>query len=112
MKHAKSIVVTSDLIATPDADKFFIQDGATSISSFGPTDRLLFVGSSYSDILYLGQLHDGLSFDTFTGSPFAVHAGDFNGDGIGDTQIVGSDSTVTLFSVDPDSLWGWQLMGG
>jgi hypothetical protein len=102
MKHAKpSAPVT-----------YFVQDGATTITDFHVGDKLLFVGDSYSDILYLGQLHDGLSFDTFTGEHFSVAAVDANHDGVTDTQIVGSDSIVTLLSVDPDSLYGWSLMGG
>jgi hypothetical protein len=114
MKHAKTAAVTgADIVATPDADKLFIQDGAVTISGFDAAhDRLLFVGNSYSDILYFGDIHDGLSFDTFVGSHFEVHAGDFNGDGLIDTQIVGSDSIVTLLSVDPASLHPWNLMGG
>lgn len=98
--------------ATPDADKFFIQDGTTTIAGFGHDDRLLFVGNSYSDILYLGKLYDGWSMDTITGVHFEAHSLDVNGDGVMDAQIVGSDSIVNLLSVDLDSLYGWQIMGG
>jgi hypothetical protein len=112
-RKVKAAAVSSDLLGTADNDVFFIQDGSVNVSGFDPAhDKLLFVGNGYSDILYLGQLHDGLSFDTFNGSHFEVHAGDFNNDGIVDTEISGSGSVVHLLGVDPDSLYGWNLAGG
>jgi hypothetical protein len=118
-RKAKAAVLGSDL-AGSDANDTFILHGSSlsTISNFDPAhDRVMFdVNHSYSDILYLGQLHDGLEFDTFSGAHLSVHAGDFNGDGIVDTQVSlsGADGTATaiLLSVDPDSLYGWNLAGG
>ena len=105
--------ITADQYGTHDADTFFIQDGLTTIAGFDPSeDRVLFVGRSYSDIISLEKPVDGWEFDTFAGVHFEVHAVDYNGDGITDTQITGSDSTVILYGVDPDALWGWNLAGG
>lgn len=102
MKHPKAAAPVT----------IFVQDGASTISDFHAGDKLLFVGSSYSDILYLGKLYDGLQFETFTGEHFSVSAVDVNHDGIMDTEIAGSGSVVDLLGWSPDGLWGWQLMGG
>jgi hypothetical protein len=118
-RKAKAAVLGSDLLGTDANDTFILHgDGFRTISGFDPAhDRVMFdVNHSYSDILYLGQLSDGLEFDTFSGAHLSVHAGDYNGDGIMDTQVSlsGIDGTATaiLLSVDPDSLYGWNLAGG
>jgi hypothetical protein len=118
-RKAKAAAVSSDLSGTDAADTFILHgDGLRTISGFNPAnDRVMFdVNHSYSDILYFGQLHDGLEFDTFSGAHLSVHAGDFNGDGILDTQVslsgIDGTASVILLSVDPDSLWGWNLAGG
>jgi hypothetical protein len=115
----KAKAAISDLQGTNANDTFILRgDTVQTISGFDPAhDRVMFdVNHSYSDILYLGQLHDGLEFDTFSGAHLSVHGGDYNNDGIMDTQVSlsGVDGTATaiLLGVQPSSLYGWDLCGG
>lgn len=117
--HKQAATLSADLAATDGADTFIVRAGDTdTISGFDPSaDRVMFdVNHSYSDIVTLQKPYDGFEFDTFSGAHLEVHALDYNGDGITDTQILmsGVDGTATaiLLSVDPDSLWGWNLAGG
>ena len=97
------------------ADTFVLRSGGGHdvVTDFNPSagDRVLFDYGCYSDVLYFGQLHDGLSI-TCGSNSFNVSATDYNHDGITDTMIsVGNDSIV-LLGWSPDQLWGWSLMGG
>ena len=120
MKHAKILALAgADYLGTAAADTFIIRAGdIKTVSGFDPAhDRVMFdVNHSYSDILTLEKPHDGFEFDTFSGAHLSVSAVDYNHDGIGDTAItlsgIDGSGTVILFSVDPDSLWGWNLAGG
>jgi serralysin len=62
---------------------------------------------------YLGRFYDGFeivnSHGTLVGT---IVAGDFNGDGIGDTQIQMSSGSLTLLGVDPSDISSSQLFGG
>jgi Ca2+-binding RTX toxin-like protein len=99
------------------ADKFALRAGGGHdiVTDFDPAggDRVLFDYGSYSDILYLGQLHDGLAFDNFIGTAhFTISATDVDGDGITDTLISVNDDSIALLGWSPDQLMGWALMGG
>jgi hypothetical protein len=118
-RKAKAAAVSSELQGTAANDTFILHgDGLRTISGFDPAhDRVMFdVNHSYSDILYLGQLHDGLEFDTFSGAHLSVHSVDYNNDGIMDTQVslsgVDGTATAVLLGADPASLYGWDLCGG
>ena len=119
MKHAKHALISSDtLIATDGADRFYVRagDGHEVVSGFDPSeDRVLFdIGHAYNDILYLGQLSDGLTFDNGYGTAsFTVSAADENHDGITDTLIAASSGdSITLLGITPTDLYGWSLVGG
>lgn len=64
----------------------------------------------------LETFHDGMVIDNFGGGRVEIHRVDANHDGIADTAIdafgAGGELHVVLFSVDPDSLHGWNLAGG
>jgi Ca2+-binding RTX toxin-like protein len=99
------------------ADKFVLRSGGGHdvVTDFNPAagDRVMFDYGTYSDVLYFGQLHDGLSFSNPTGSAtFSVSATDYNHDGITDTMISVNDDSIVLLGWAPDQLWGWSLMGG
>lgn len=99
------------------SDKFVLRAGGGNdvVTDFNAAagDRVLFDYGSYSDVLYLGPLHDGLAFDNFIGTAhFTVSAVDVNHDGLTDTLITANDDSIALLGVDPASLWGWALMGG
>jgi len=99
------------------ADKFVLRSGGGHdvVTDFNPAegDRVMFDYGSYSDVLYLGQLHDGLSFSNPTGTAhFTVSATDYNHDGVMDTLITVNDDSVAILGWSPDQLWGWSLMGG
>jgi hypothetical protein len=118
-RKAKAAVLGSDLLGTDANDTFILHgDGLRTISGFDPAhDRVMFdVNHSYSDIITLDKPYDGMELDTWGGAHLSVHALDYNGDGIMDTQVSlsGIDGTATavLLSVDPDSLYGWNLAGG
>src|SRR5438128_4910493 len=100
------------------ADKFVLRSGGGHdvVTDFNPAegDRVMFDYGTYSDILYSGQLSDGLTFQNFTGTAtFHVSATDYNGDGITDTTITVNDSdSITLLGWAPQDLMGWALQGG
>ena len=62
----------------------------------------------------LGSLSDGLEVYNSKGTLVCtVHGGDWNGDGVGDTQFeMASGATLTLFGVDPSELSSSMLFGG
>ena len=97
------------------ADKFVLRSGGGHdvVTDFNPAagDRVMFDYGSYSDILFMGQLHDGLSFSSGTAT-FHVTATDYNNDGKMDTLISVNDDSIALLGWSPDQLWGWSLMGG
>jgi Ca2+-binding RTX toxin-like protein len=61
-----------------------------------------------------GNFSDGMLIQNSLGTLVAtVHAGDWNNDGIGDTQFeMASGATLTLLGVDPNELNGYMLFGG
>ena len=61
-----------------------------------------------------GALSDGLEIYNSHGTLVAtVHAGDWDGDGVGDTQFeMASGATLTLLGVDPSELSSSMLFGG
>ena len=97
------------------ADKFVLRSGGGHdvVTDFNPAagDRIMFDYGSYSDILYMGQLHDGLSILSATAT-FHVSAVDYNHDGKMDTLISVNDDSIALLGWSPDQLYGWSLMGG
>ena len=62
----------------------------------------------------LGSLYDGLQVINSHGTLVCtVHSGDYNGDGVVDTQFeMSSGATLTLLGVDPTSLSSSMLFGG
>lgn len=63
---------------------------------------------------YLGNLYDGMEIVNSQGTLVAtIQAGDYNGDGVVDTQFqMASGATLTLLGVDPSSLSSGMLFGG
>ena len=99
------------------ADTFVLRSGGGHdvVTDFNPAagDRVMFDYGTYSDVLYMGKLYDGLSFANCTGSAtFTVSATDYNGDGVTDTIISANDDSIVLLGWAPDQLYGWSLMGG
>ena len=96
-------------------DQFVLRSGGGHdvVTDFNPAagDRVMFDYGSYSDILYMGQLQDGLSFSSATAT-FHVSASDYNHAGKMDTLISVNDDSIALLGWSPDQLWGWSLMGG
>lgn len=106
-----------DLLVGSQARDIFVMragDGHDTVRRFEPgEDRVMFdVDHAYSDIMYMGPLYDGLTFETFTGLAVNVEALDANGDGETDTKISAGDVSITLLGVAPDELTGATLMGG
>jgi hypothetical protein len=105
------------LIGGDGADTFVLRSGGGHdvVTDFNPAagDRVMLDFGSYSDILYLGALHDGLSFSNSTGTAqFTISASDYNGDGHTDTVITANQDSIVLLGWAPDQLMGWSLMGG
>jgi Ca2+-binding RTX toxin-like protein len=99
------------------ADKFVLRSGGGHdvVTDFNPAagDRIMFDYGSYSDVLFLGALHDGMSFSNSIGTAqFSVTATDYNHDGITDTLISVNDDSIAILGWSPDQLMGWSLMGG
>ena len=99
------------------ADTFVLRSGGGHdvVTDFNPAagDRVMLDFGSYSDILYLGKLSDGLSFSNSTGTAqFTISASDYNGDGKVDTVITANEDSIVLLGWAPDDLMGWSLMGG
>ena len=99
------------------ADTFVLRSGGGHdvVSDFNPGegDRVMFDYGSYSDVLYFGQLHDGLSWENSIGTAtFTVSGADYNGDGVGDTMIAANNDSIVLLGWSPDQLYGWSLIGG
>ena len=63
---------------------------------------------------HLGSLSDGYEVYNSHGTLVCtVHSGDYNGDGVGDTQFeMSSGATLTLLGVNPDGLGSYMLFGG
>jgi len=104
------------LIGGAGRDRFVLREGGgyDIVADFNPVeDRVLFDFSSYSDLIFLGFLSDGLEFDDFTGEThFTVSASDVNGDGITDTTITANEDSITLLGFAPETLSGSVLFGG
>jgi len=99
------------------ADTFVLRSGGGHdvVTDFNPAagDRIMFDYGSYSDILHLGALSDGMSFSNSTGTAqFTVTASDYNHDGKMDTVITANEDSIVLLGWAPDQLMGWSLMGG
>jgi Ca2+-binding RTX toxin-like protein len=99
------------------ADKFVLRSGGGHdvVTDFDQNagDRALFDYGSYSDVLYLGALSDGLSWSNFTGTAtFSVEATDYDNNGIVDTRIAVNEDSLVILGYSPDQLMGWSLMGG
>ena len=99
------------------ADTFVLRSGGGDdvITDFNAAegDRVMFDYGTYSDIMFLGRLSDGLTWSNFNGTArFSVSASDVNGDGVVDTVISANEDSVTLLGVAPDQLSGSCLFGG
>ena len=99
------------------ADTFVLRSGGGHdvVTDFNPAagDKVMLDFGSYSDILYLGKLSDGLSFENSTGTAqFTISASDVNGDGRTDTVITANEDSIVLLGWAPDDLMGWSLCGG
>lgn len=99
-------------------------DGNDVVTDFNTNDRknnlsdqiLLDSGSGVWDgqLELVGRLHDGMDFYNHLGGHVAtLHAGDFNGDGVMDSQFVmDSGASLTLLGVAPNDLYGYMVLGG
>ncbi len=93
-------------------DTFILRegDGHLTVSGFDPGDKALLDFGSYSDILFLGAVTDGLSFTTFAGETFVFTVADLNDDGKLDTMVTHGDDSLTLLGVS--GLHGCDFAGG
>jgi Ca2+-binding RTX toxin-like protein len=99
------------------ADTFVLRSGGGHdvVTDFNPAegDRVMFDYGTYSDVMFLGALSDGQTWQNSTGTAtFTVSASDYNGDGITDTTITVNSDSITLLGWSPDQLYGWALQGG
>jgi Ca2+-binding RTX toxin-like protein len=99
------------------ADTFVLRSGGGDdvVTDFNAAegDRVMFDYGTYSDIMFLGRLSDGLTWSNFNGTAqFSVSAADVNGDGVVDTVISANEDSITLLGVAPDQLSGSCLFGG
>lgn len=98
------------------ADQLVLRSGYghVTVTDFNPAeDRVLFDYGSYSDIMFLGQVSDGMVFDNFIHTAtWTVTAADVNGDGITDTHITVNSDSIDLLGVTPSQLYGWNFQGG
>lgn len=102
-------------------DQFWFRDGFGTdvVTDFNQAeDRIgVDVAGGYSDIWYLGQIHDGDVLTSFSGASLEFHSVDYNLDGIPDTQVIvydqsGLQGTIYLLSQPVDELFGYNFMGG
>lgn len=69
-------------------------------------DRIVFgTDASASQVVYSGQLSDGLAIQTATGACY-VHCVDINGDGVMDTQLSLNGDNLFLLGCAPDQVNG------
>lgn len=103
------------------ADKFVLRSGGGHdvVTDFNPAegDRVLFDYGTYSDVMFLGSLSDGLTWQNSTHTAtFTVSAVDYNSDGHTDTLITvdyaGGQDSIALLGWAPQDLMGWALQGG
>jgi len=101
-----------------DTFAFRVGDGVDFVTDFQHGEDRLMLDSEtgvYDGILPpLGYLHDGQELYNSHGTLVAtVNAGDFNGDGIGDTQfLMPSGDAIILLGVAPSSLSSADIIGG
>jgi Ca2+-binding RTX toxin-like protein len=95
-------------------DTFVLREhgGHDTVTDFQQgVDKVLFDFGDYSDILFLGQVTDGLHFTDFGGDTFDFTVKDVNGDGTVDTLItVNNDDSILLLNAS--GLYGYDLVGG
>ena len=73
-------------------------------------DRIVFgTDASATQVMYSGQLFDGLSFQTASGS-CSVHCIDINADGVMDTQLSLNGDNIFLLGCTPDQVNGSCLI--
>lgn len=99
----------------PDTFVLRAGDGHDVVTDFNPAegDRVLFDYGTYSDVMFLGALSDGLTWQNATHTAtFTVSAVDANHDGVGDTTITANSDSITLLGWSPQDLMGWALQGG
>lgn len=94
------------------ADTFVLREGGGHdvVADFADGDRVMLDFGSYSDILFLGEVTDGLSFTTFAGETFDFTVADLNGDGVLDTRVSNGGDSITLLGVS--GLHGADFAGG
>src|SRR5262245_14054960 len=72
-------------------------------------DRIVFgTDASASQVLYGGELADGLSIQTSSGTCY-VHCVDINADGVMDTQLSLNGDNLFLLGCTPDQVDGYSL---
>ena len=101
------------------ADTFVYRAGSgnDTITDFSADDRIIL--DSQSNVWdgqlggHLGRFYDGFQiFNSHGDYVGAIVSGDFNGDGIGDTQFQLTSGSLTLLGVNPSDISSSQLFGG
>lgn len=107
--------------ATDGGDVTIIDDFVFVNNQGFNQDKVLFdYGDSYSDVLFLGLITDGLTFTTSTGAAtFSFDFRDYNGDGHDDLVIStvrnsdGLEGTIVLLGIGEDvGVTGAAFSGG
>ena len=75
-------------------------------------DRIVLdLGGSANTAAYSGDLWDGLSFQTAGGTCY-VSCVDINADGVMDTQLSINGDNLFLLGCEPNTVSGYDIMGG
>jgi RTX calcium-binding nonapeptide repeat (4 copies) len=98
------------------ADVFVFSNngGEDTITDFNPAegDVIVFSYNSALDPMFYGSLTQGMQWTSDTGGLCYVQGGDYNGDGLYDTEIYVNDVSVTIMGFSPDQLSGEMFLGG
>ncbi len=88
--------------------------GEDTITDFNAAegDMIVFSYNTALDAMFVGSLYDGMQWTSDSGGACYVAGGDYNGDGVYDTEIYVNDCSITLLGVSPDELTGQMLLGG
>lgn len=97
-------------------DRFIMSPGGgeDTITDFNAAegDKVIFEYGNFPDAMFIGSLVDGMKWTSESGGECWIEGGDYNGDGVYDTEIYVNDVSVTLLGVSPGDLTGDMFLGG